>query len=216
MKEKWINFLEIIKILIDKFKSAWKVPRKRAGIKLLGYFIFLLIFFILAIIGNNSNNERKYDKKETKNTTEIKENLTAKQKKFLDNNHQISYEITTPSNTYKINGTLKESIIEGYLETTDTIKKITIKDNSIYEYKNNELVLLEIEFDTSYLNVTNIFNLIEKNRAFIKEEDNNKIYQYSLSINDITANINLITDKNKINEIDVNYNNIIYNLNFDK
>ena len=155
-------------------------------------------------------------KKETKTTTEIKENLTVKQKKFLDNNHQISYEITTPSNTYKINGTLKESIIEGYLETIDTIKKITIKDNSIYEYKNNELVLLEIEFDTSYLNVTNIFNLIEKNRAFIKEEGNNKIYQYSLSINDITANINLITDKNKINEIDVNYNNIIYNLNFDK
>ena len=61
-----------------------------------------------------------------------------------------------------------------------------------------------------------IFNLIEKNRAFIKEEGNNKIYQYSLSINDITANINLITDKNKINEIEVNYNNIIYNLNFDK
>ena len=63
MKEKWIKFLEIIKKLIDKFKSAWKVPKKRAGIKLLGYFIFLLIFFILAIIGNNSNNERKYEKK---------------------------------------------------------------------------------------------------------------------------------------------------------
>ena len=99
MKEKWIKFLEIIKKLIDKFKSVWKVPKKRAGIKLLSYFIFLLIFFILAIIGNNSNNERKYEKKETKTTTEIKENLTVKQKKFLDNNHQISYEITTPSNT---------------------------------------------------------------------------------------------------------------------
>ena len=37
-------------------------------------------------------------------------------------------EITTPSNTYKINGTLKESIIEGYLETTDTIKKMQTKE----------------------------------------------------------------------------------------
>lgn len=216
MKEKWSNFFDIIKKIIDKFKSAWKVPRKRAGIKLLGYFIFLLIFFILAIIGNNSNNERKYDKKETKTTTEIKENLTEKQKKFLNNSHQISYEITTPSNTYKINGTLKESIIEGYLETTDTIKKIMLKDNIIYENKNNELINMEIEFDTNYLNISNIFNLIERNRAFIKEENNNKIYQYSISINDITANINLITDKTKINEININYNNIIYNLDFDK
>ena len=216
MKEKWSNFFDILKKIIDKFKSAWKVPRKRAGIKLLGYFIFLLIFFMLAIIGNNSNNERKYEKKETKTTTEIKENLTVKQNKFLDINHQISYEITTPSNTYKINGTLKESIIEGYLETTDTIKKIMLKDNIIYENKNNELINMEIEFDTNYLNISNIFNLIEKNRAFIKEENNNKIYQYSISIDDITANINLITDKTKINEIDINYNNIIYNLDFDK
>ncbi len=216
MKEKWSNFFDIIKKIIDKFKSAWKVPRKRAGIKLLGYFIFLLIFFMLAIIGNNSNNERKYEKKETTTTTEKKENLTEKQKKFLNNSHQVSYEITTPSNTYKINGTLKESIIEGYLETTDTIKKITIKDNIIYENKNNELINMEIEFDTNYLNISNIFNLIEKNRAFIKEENNNKIYQYSISIDDITANINLITDKTKINEIDINYNNIIYNLDFDK
>ena len=71
-------------------------------------------------------------------------------------------------------------------------------------YKNNKL------------DIINYSKIIEFTSTIISVSYNNKIYQYSLSINDITANINLITDKNKINEIDVNYNNIIYNLNFDK
>ena len=46
MKEKWIKFLEIIKKLIDKFKSAWKVPKKRAGIIIKLFYIFAYILYI--------------------------------------------------------------------------------------------------------------------------------------------------------------------------
>ena len=65
---------------LSNLRKAWKDPRKKAGIKLLGYLIFFIIFFILVAI---TNEIKRYDKpinndKKTTTTTKITDNYCKK------------------------------------------------------------------------------------------------------------------------------------------
>lgn len=204
-----------IKELMNKYKEAKKDPRKKAGMKLLGYFIFFIILALLANIAgiienSNSNNKIKI----TTTTTKAVDKYVEKQNKLITDKFNINYEIKYNDTIYKINGTLENNIINGYLEDVDNIKKIVIKNNVIYEIKNEIENELEVIFNINYINVEYILNVIKQSSAFIEDEESTKTYLYEIK-NDITTNIYVKTNEEYIEEIIINEDNNEYKLIFD-
>ena len=201
--------------LVNNFKEAWAIPQKRAGIKLLGYLIFFIVFFLIAGIGsrNNVNMIQNNDESNiTTTTTSIDtESYTYKQKLLLENKHYIKYEITFEESVYNISGSISEGILEGYLETNYGIKKIRIENSIIYEIENGNSVPLDINIDSNFLDIKNLINMFKTSRAFIEEKDDIKMYTYNIE----GYVIKVFSDINNINKIEINNGLCSYILNFD-
>lgn len=203
------------KDLFIKLKEAWKDPRKKAGIKLLSYFIFFFVFMLMASIVNSVKINDYNKPVTTTTTTTVKvDKYNDKQKDLLTNKYNVSYVINISENEYKINGTLENNIVNGYLESNSGIKKIVIKNNTLYEIVNDSEVILESDIDANFISLDYIIDLIKTNRAIIKDENGIKTYTYN--INDIKAQIYVETDEENINNINIDTNTSKYNLNFDK
>ena len=146
MKNEKGNKKEQIKELYSKFKIAWADPRKKAGIKLLGYLIFFIILLLFASITSHMN---KYTSSNTKTTTTttVQDKYNDKQKKLLTNKYSINYVININNIEYKINGNIENNIINGYFETPNGIKNIIFKENNLYEINNEQETLLETEIN---------------------------------------------------------------------
>ena len=207
-----------IKNIYISFKKAWAIPQKKAGIKLLAYFIFFVIFFLIAAIVNRTNNVYNNDNMNTITTTVTKkeDKYNDKQNKLINNSHTINYTINIGDIEYTINGELDNNVISGYLESNETIKKILIEDNRIYEIKNNEKKDLDIDFNIKLININNIMNIIKNSKTIIerKEEDTN--YLYTVNIDDNEVNIKIYTSEESINKIELFDETDKYILNFDK
>ena len=205
------------KELYLKFKEAWKVPRKRAGIKLLGYLIFFFIFAIMVRV-TSSIELSDVDKNTTKKEV-IKENLESfreKQNSLLDNNHNINYEINIGDLVYKINGDLKDHIIEGYLESNEGIKKVILKDNLLYDVTTGVDVVVDLGIEMSKLDINYLVNIMKTNDAYIEETDNIKTYQYAININDNENTMVVYTNEKNIEKIVITDLSSEYILIFDK
>ncbi len=205
-----------IKIFYSNFKEAWKDPRKKAGIKLLSYFLFFVILFLLAAITSNMNKYNSIEDSNITTTTKLKEDkYNDKLNNLLENKYDINYVIKKDNVEYKINGNIENNVIIGYLELSNEIKKIVFKDNNFYEIKNNEEILLEVEIDAYLLNLSNLINLIRENSPIKNNEDNNNnIYSYSFKYNNIDLNV-IVSFNEEIYNIVILYNGIEYNLSFD-
>ena len=205
------------KELYLKFKEAWKVPRKRAGIKLLGYLIFFFIFAIMVRV-TSSIELSDVDKNTTKKEV-IKENLESfreKQNSLLDNNHNINYEINIGDLVYKINGDLKDHIIEGYLESNEGIKKVILKDNLLYDVTTGVDVVVDLGIEMSKLDINYLVNIMKTNDAYIEDKDNIKTYQYAININDNENTMIVYTNEKNIEKIVITDLSSEYILIFDK
>jgi len=212
MKKNNKKYYLKIKEFINKFQEAWKEPRKKAGIKLLSYLIFFLLFLIIASIGTNIKTEQK-PITTTTTTTKKKETFYEKQKIFLENNHSINYEIKINDTTYKINGTLKDNIIEGYLEELSGIKKIIIKDNNIYEIKNNTESILQTNLNMNKLNINYILDILKNNSAYINNAGDTTTYQYIINMEDIENTMTVYTNEKTIYKITIvdGYSEYVFN-----
>jgi len=206
------------KDMFIKIKEAWKDPRKKAGIKLLGYFLFFIVLGVIVRISSSfENKEKNYVIDSTNQTTTIDSNETyrEKQKSLIENKHNISYEINIGDVFYTINGTVKDNVVEGYLEENGSIKKIIIKDKVMYEVKDGIETHIEVNFDLNKIDLKNLINIFEMNNAYIDNKNNEKIYQYATSIEDITNNIFVYTNELNIFKIIINDDVSEYVLNFD-
>lgn len=211
-----MNKKERIKELADKFKKSWKDPGKKAGIKLLGYLIFFLIFILLAAISSSINSMNNTTSNQTTTTTtQVKEDkYIDKQKDLLKSKYTINYVINANGLEYKINGTINESVVEGYLESNDNIKKIILKENNLYEIKNEEEILLELDVNKNLISTDFIINLIKQNSALIEDKDFFEKYTYD--IKELNIKIIVELDDENINQIYISENSDTYELNFDK
>ena len=146
--------LSKVKELYNKYKEAKKDPRKRAGMKLLGYFIFFFIILLIAGISNNikETNLNNVNKTTTTTTTKVVDKYVEKQNKLLINKYNVNYSIKYNDIEYKISGTIENNIVNGYLEEKSGIKKITIKENELYEISNDSETLLNVNFNKEYIN----------------------------------------------------------------
>ena len=207
-----------IKELYGKYKEAKKDPRKRAGMKLLGYFIFFAIFLLIAAIGNIvQQNDIKKKLLTTTTTTTVKvDKYSEKQKSLLEEEYDVVYIINYNDKEYKINGTIENGVVNGYLEESENIKKIVLKKDGIYEIKKEEENILELDFNVNYLNVEYVLNLI-KNSSVIKDETSDiKVYKYEMVLDDNNSFIYVKTNEENIVSIEIKNDEISYVLNFDK
>lgn len=206
------------KDFIRWFKESWAIPRKRAGLKLLGYLLFFIIFFIIAGIGsrNDYNNiQNNLSTTTTTTTTEDTEAYFYKQKLLLENKHYVNYEITIGEESYKINGSLEDAVLDGYLETNEGIKKIKLENSILYEVGEVENTVLETNINLYFIDIQNIISKIRSSRAYIEKKEDAKTYTYNLSINNISCVFKVYTNENNIYKIEINSDNYSYNLNFD-
>ena len=186
------NFLDVI---IRNYKM---VPGFKIIIKLGIYFIFILVFLLVISIANHGKNDEIVDKS---TTTKVEENLSKNYKDYISDLSNIKKEVVS-INEYKLNLDIGENIT-GYLETNDTIKKIIIKDNQLYEIINNEEIL-NSEFndiDLTYLNVLNVQKYLLNSKSVKIEENNLITYKYD--------NLEVIINNEKIEKIKINDNYVI-------
>ena len=206
------------KEFINWFKESWSVPRKRAGLKLLGYLVFFFIFFIIAGVGNkNSYNNVKNNKNTLSTTTTTildTETYSYKQKLLLENKHFINYEITLGEESYKINGSLDNNVLEGYLESSDGIKKIKLENGVLYEINDSESLVLETTINLGFIDIQKIVNIIKSSRAYIEENEDVKTYTYNLNIENNISTFKVYTADN-IYKIEINSDIYSYKLVFE-
>lgn len=212
MKNEKDNKKEQIKELYSKFKTAWSDPRKRAGIKLLGYLFFFIILFLFAAITSNMNKYKTTTSQTTKTTITI-DKYNEKQKSILTNKYSINYVININNIEYKINGTIENNIVNGYLETPTGIKKIVFKENNLYEINNEQEILLENELNKNLIDLEYIINLIKQNSAIISDKEDTKTYNYN--IDNLGLNIIVTTNEENITQINITEATNTYILNFD-
>lgn len=206
-----------LKSVYTSFKSAWAIPQKRAGIKLIAYFIFFLIFFLIAGIVNRISDTNKIYNESTTTTTKVlkEDKYIDKQDKLLNNKHNVNIIIKINDIEYKINGNLEKNIINGYLEYNDNIKKILVENNTLYEIKNNENNILDLDINCNLLNINYILNLIKNTKTIIERSEKNINYYYTVQINENDNNIKIYTNENNIFKIEIFNDNNKYEINFD-
>ena len=205
-----------LKECYNKLKEAWAIPQKKAGIKLLAYFIFFLIFFLIAGIVNRIGATNKIYSEEKTTTIQINEDkYTDKQKKLMNNKQNVNIVIKINDIEYKINGFYESNNISGYLEINDNIKKIIIENNKLYEVKNNENVEYNTDINCNILNLENIFDILKNSKTIIERNDKDTNYYYTSNISDVEYNIKVYTNENDIYKIEIVNDNSKYILNFD-
>ena len=192
----------------NNYKEFMSNPRNKALVKLGGYFLFFLILFILATIANGmkKNNLSNNVKTTTTTTTKVVENFNLKLNKLLENNHDFNY---------KINGNIKDKVLNGYVENNNEIKKIKLYESTLYEVSNDIDNIANFNFDSSLIDIYNIIGLIELERPFINNSDVVKTYEYNFNIDGLDYLINIYANEDNIEKIIINSNNIEYILNFD-
>ena len=204
-----------IKNFYNSLKEAWKDPRKKAGIKLLSYFIFFIILFLLAFITNQINKTNNNLNKEQDKTTKVTDTYINKLNNLLTDKYNIEYTLNNEEKVLKIDGILNNNQINGYLEYDNTIKKIVIKDNNVYEIVNDVENIINLDYDISLLNLNDLIILLKSNSPIKEVKDNISKYTYNVIYKDISLNI-VVSMEDYIKEIDITNETLKYNLIFDK
>lgn len=204
-----------IKSFYNSLKEAWKDPRKKAGIKLLSYFIFFIILFLLAFITNQINKTNNNINKEPDKTTKVTDTYINKLNSLLTDKYNIEYTLNNEEKVLKIDGVLNNNQINGYLEYDNTIKKIVIKENNIYEIVNDVENIINLDYDISLLNLNNLITLLKSNSPIKEVKDNISKYTYNVTYKDLSLNI-VVSMEEYIKKIDITNETLKYYLIFDK
>ncbi len=194
-----------MKKFLKSFKKLWMFPRFKSLIKLSGYLIFFVIFFIIASLGNNSN--PIIDDEPTKiSFNQIKT-------KLIEDNLKVNYYILA-KDEYYMDGTIIDNVFTGTIDYNNNLNKIKINDESIYKVeKNEEVEDLELlsNIKREYLLPSNIVSLIKEKNPVIKSLEKEKTYSYLFDGISITA----FSKEDNIYKIVILDTNITYELLYD-
>ena len=183
---------------INRFRELWSVPRFRALFKLGCWALFFMIFFLLLFLGNHQIPDQE----------RVESPLYQRMIQDLNRaNLTINYYITAEE-SYFIDGTIINNVLEGTLET-DEINRIRITPNEVYIVTRDEEIRTDIlaNLNLSLLFPNEIFKLIEDAAA---TSDDNRIFSYQLE--DLT--IRIYTNEDYIYQIIIIEDNITYKLEF--
>ncbi len=192
------------------FQKLWENPQSKAGIKLLLYFIF--IGFILLTISAASTAD-SVSKKEVKKITiqDMKDYLK-------ENNYQYEHIVVFTDGTKTIfKGAFVNNENEGTKETIEKTTKYFIDDSGVYETVLGEKIIVDNLYeniDNNLLDIKYVLDIIKDKSTLITNREGKKEYNYTFNIEDNKYEIILRTDNKEIYNVYINYNEVIYDLNF--
>ena len=155
--------------------------------------------------------KQEENKEQTKTYTEIINTIDF-------DNCDIVYNITSSNFIYKIERKIKDNILNGYIESNDTIRKITLKDNTFYQIINNIEYTdeeLNLNLEQTFMMPKNIVGLVSNESAYINKGIEDTTYLFNINFNNQNYEIKLILNLETITNIYVTNNEIEYNIEVD-
>lgn len=144
-------------------KEFWKSTRGKSLLKLIGWFIFIiLVYALIMVLGNQevSSSEEKIDN-DTTNVENEKVSLDIRAKDY-----DFKYVINTNNQIIVINGSIKDGIESGYKETTDGIIHYFKEEGKIYQDilgQKQEITDFYNDIEKEFLNYQTFYPIIETN-----------------------------------------------------
>ncbi len=197
---------------LDVFIRNWKnVPGFRSLIKLGIYFLFIFVFIIVVNLAETNNGPRKNvaSNQEISSTTK-KQEETITYRDVLDNavksNKDIYMEITINNKKAIIDAVTHDNIITGYYETDKLTKKFKIENNILYEVSidheiENDKVLNGLNID--FIVTANIVDILKNNIPTKMINNDEVLYNYDISINNIAYKVTTIVKESILTNIKI-------------
>ena len=204
------KYIKIIKSIVKKTRAFLDVPKNKALVKLGLYAIMFLLIFILARISSFDKDDNKKDLKEKIVYSTVLDNTRNK-------SADIEYIISSGEQKYVIDGELKDNTLKGYIEKSDEIKKIIIKENELYIINNSTEEFsedLNKKLVVFFLIPNNIFELIDNNHAYIEKKEDINIYTYNTTYNEEEYEIKITANYDYITNIIISNDSTTYDLSF--
>ena len=213
-KKKNDNLEKVSEFFKDVKEKRETVPGYDSFYKLVLWSIFILVILILIFVYGRTPVEIV----PAGNKTTLPANAFS-YKELLENRikDDSKYIVNVNNNETKtrLEATIKEEKIEGYLETETSTDKIVIKDNEIYKIKfDNEELISDFDLNIGVLNLITLIKTLENNKS-LKTIDGNVInYQYDITINEINYTIDTKVEDKAISTIEVKNENSKYTIVF--
>ena len=213
-KKKNDNLEKVSEFFKDVKEKRETVPGYDSFYKLVLWSIFILVILILIFVYGRTPVEIV----PAGNKTTLPANAFS-YKELLENRikDDSKYIVNVNNNETKtrLEATIKDDKIEGYLETETSTDKIVIKDNEIYKIKfDNEELIESFDLNIGVLNLITLIKTLENNKS-LKTIDGNVInYQYDITINEINYTVDTKVEDKAISTIEVKNENSKYTIVF--
>lgn len=213
-KKKNDNLEKVSEFFKDVKEKRETVPGYDSFYKLVLWSIFILVILILIFVYGRTPVEIV----PAGNKTTLPANAFS-YKELLENRikDDSKYIVNVNNNETKtrLEATIKEGKVEGYLETETSTDKIVIKDNEIYKIRlDNEELIENFDLNIGVLNLITLIKTLENNKS-LKTIDGNVInYQYDITINEINYTIDTKVEDKAISTIEVKNENSKYTIVF--
>ena len=133
----------------------------------------------------------------------------------ISNDSKYIVNVDNNGTKVRLDATVKNDKIEGYLETEASTDKVVIKDNEIYRVKfDNEELISNFEYNVGVLNVVSLIKTLENNKSLKTITDNVINYQYDINVNNIAYIIDVKVDNKELKTITLNNENSKYTIVF--
>ena len=210
MKEKIKNSLKA-KFLGENINTTNR--EKSIAILIIGFsVIFALIILIRININNNVNNY----KGNTSENNEIKEiEFLSLDKLFSNYKDNYKYDITIDNNSeiIKYSGTISDNINDGkMININGEINYHIVNDIAINLQTNEEIPNIYEEYLSFFFVPNNVYEFIRNLECKEEMVDNTKKYSYNSIYNDGKIMFNIVTTKDRIEEIKYIYDNVSYTI----
>lgn len=202
----------------DFLIKCWKHPRWHSLMVLIIWIIVLLFLsFVVSIVNIFTKPIQQPEVKQE----EVKTiSYSDKWSYLLNDNYAYTYLIKKDNETIKFNGEKHDSVITGYREKIDGIIKYTIKDEIVYETFLDKMAVIDNLYENvleTFLNPALLYDLIKEipaNNYDVIENNDITTYEYNSTLDNIPLNIIVTTNKTEITNVDITYQNEIYNLEY--
>lgn len=200
---------------MKNFKEIWENQRYKALIKLACWFIFFLLIFLFCSFSSEPTKVKKEGKVNEQETTFL--DFEAMKSNLLTQSYDYTYNVTNEiDKTLEVyNGKIVEGVDNGYYESKTVVYKYSCTLEKCYK----EFTDHKEEFDINNYPlkyILSVFELIKEVNPIIVNEDDKKIYKYSIVDQDNTIEVKIVTSSVDIININEVTSNITYDLNLSK
>lgn len=194
----------------SNFLKILENKRLSALIKLLLWGLFLLLIYLVIIIPGKSISKENITKKEEPETKVI--TYKNMEEDLLKYNFSYVYTISSDDQKVIYTGNYNQNTNTGFKEKDGIITKYLINEQGTFIYEGEDIVSIDTIYENineDYLNLNNIFNIINNLDYEVNEEDELLIFNNNEEIYYLTI------DNDKIKSIEIHHSNEIYKLEFD-